>query len=245
MNGCPALVFIHGGMHDGGSWDDTVAELAARRPDLHTHAVDLPGRRSVAGDLSALTLSACADSVTEQIRAAVDPRQSVVLIGHSLAGVVIPGVVNRLGVDRIARIVFVACCVPRAGKSVFDTIPAVVREPARRVLRGPVIDKAPFVIERFIFGAGATAQQRARIRECIRPESAALIKDVPEPWEPCALWLGWVLPVRDRALPKRLQRSFIADLGGMNRVATIDAGHEVLVTHPRELAELISSMVDE
>jgi hypothetical protein len=189
-------------------------------------------------------LSACSDSVAEQIRAVVDARQSIVLIGHSLAGVVIPGVVNRLGADRIARIVFVACCVPRAGKTVFDTIPVAVRVPARRVLRKPVIHKAPFIIERFIFGGGATAQQRMRIRECICPESAALIKGIPEEWSPGALWTGWVLPVRDRALPKRMQDSFIKGLGGVDRVAEIDAGHEVLITHPRELAEVISSMIE-
>lgn len=55
--------------------------------------------------------------------------------------------------------------------------------------------------------------------------------------------VGWILPTRDRAVPPRKQRAAMAALGGFDRMTTIDAGHEVLITHPDEVAEHILAMV--
>lgn len=243
MTQSPTLVFVHGGCHNSGSWAPTISALRALHPTVEAFAVDLPGRRHIDGDLASLSLEAGTASVVNQIDERIDANRSVVLIGHSLAGVIIPGVIQRLGEKRVKRLIFVACCLPPAGKSVIDTVPAAVKLLARPVLRKPVIDTVPCLITRFIFGNKATRAQRAEIRQNLCPESTALITDTPKALSLSNIPAGWVLPTHDRALPPRLQRTFMTRLGGLDQVVTIDAGHEVPITHPGALAEVIVTML--
>ena len=60
----------------------------------------------------------CAASVRSDIDAA--GFDSVVRVGHSLAGCSMPAMVALLGV-RVRGVVFVACTVPEDGRSAFDT----------------------------------------------------------------------------------------------------------------------------
>jgi pimeloyl-ACP methyl ester carboxylesterase len=242
----PALVFVHGGCHSGSSWDETLSALRAQQPEVNAFAVNLPGRCGVEGDLASLTLDECATSVSDQIEKRIGAGSLVVLVGHSMAGVVIPGVVNRLGESRVSRIIFVACCIPPMGKSILDTLPRLVRVLARPALRKPVIEAVPFLVARFIFGNKASRNQRARIRQSCCAESTALITSkILDDYAPLRrIPIGWVLPTCDRALPPRLQKTFIESSGGFDSLATINAGHEVLITHPDELAEHILKMID-
>jgi pimeloyl-ACP methyl ester carboxylesterase len=55
----------------------------------------------------------------------------VTLVGHSLAGMTLPGVAARVS-DRIGRLVFISCVVPPHGVSVadvLDTLSPTVAEP--------------------------------------------------------------------------------------------------------------------
>ena len=242
----PSLVFIHGGCHSSESWRETLAALRARRPDVSAFAIDLPGRGEINGDLATLTVDACVESVVEQIESRVGSGTPVVLIGHSMAGVIIPRVVDRLGDSRVQRVISVACNMPPAGKSILDNLPPIVRVLASQVLRTPVIERVPSGISRFIFGNKATGAQRARIRQCACRESKALLTTKVEDYESLAtIPVGWVLPMSDRACPPRRQRASMSALKSVDRVATVDAGHEVLITHPDEVARHILVMVDQ
>src|SRR5205085_5886687 len=69
---------------------------------------------------SLLTLRDCADTLTEALRRIHAER--IVLVGHSLAGVVLPLAASRLP-DRIHHLVFLSATVPCPGTSVADTLP--------------------------------------------------------------------------------------------------------------------------
>ena len=239
-----ALAFIHGGVHTGGCWDATIASIAEVLPDVDAFAVDLPGRRDVPGDLASLTHESCADSVTEQILERLGPQGGpVVVVGHSLAGVVIPGVVQRLGLDRVRHVVFVACCIPTPGRSVLQTLPFPLSRIAGRIIgRAPVIE-APPAFARVFFGNRATPEQRDAMRANLCADSAALVTGISTARLPQTVGKSWILTEHDRALPPRLQRRFIRELGGVDTLATIDSGHEAMFTHPRELANHIVQCV--
>ena len=106
----PGLVLVHGGAHAADCWDLTVAQLMHQAPELHVLAVDLPGRRGNPGDLAALTVADCEDSVVADVEAAA--LGDVVLVGHSLAGVTVPGVVAKLGAARVREMILVSAFVP-------------------------------------------------------------------------------------------------------------------------------------
>ncbi|MFZ3316664.1 alpha/beta fold hydrolase, partial [Mycobacterium sp.] len=80
------IVFVHGGKYDSRYWQPTMEAVAEQAPGVHLLAVDLPGRRGMAGDMS---LSGCVNSAVAQVRQA--DMGSIVLVGHSLAGVTMPG----------------------------------------------------------------------------------------------------------------------------------------------------------
>ena len=85
------IVFVHGGKHDSRYWQPTMDAIAEREPSVHLLAVDLPGRRGVTGDM---TLSGCVNSAVAQVQQA--DMGSIVLDGHSLAGVTMPGIASKL-----------------------------------------------------------------------------------------------------------------------------------------------------
>ena len=234
------LAFIHGGVHTGRCWDATIASIGELRPGVDAFAVDLPGRRAVPGDLASLTHESCADSVADQILERLGPDGGpVVVVGHSLAGVVIPGLVHRLGAHRVQHVVFVACCVPPPGKSVLQTLPFPLSHIAQRIVgRAPVIE-APRWLVRFFFGNRASPAQRDTMRANLCAESAALVTGSSTEPLPPTVPTSWILTEHDRALPPRLQRRFIRELGGVDTTVTIDSGHEVMFTHPHELAKQI------
>lgn len=214
--------------------------LRAQRPQLRVLTVDMPGRREQPGDLATLTIDECITACSKQIENARNPDEQVVMVGHSLAGVVMPGLVRRLGAATIRRAVFVACCVPPPGQCVVDTLPTGLQWMVRRIVRrSPVIDSVPWVVLRFFFGNGATRLQRDRIRAVTCAESAALLLEVPTATWPNSIASTWVLPTRDRAQPPSTQRRSMTALGRMTDVRTISSGHEAMLTAPDELASIL------
>ena len=63
--------------------------------------------------------------------AEIEPRdfRDVVLVGHSLAGITLPGVAACVP-DRLSRVGFVAATVPEHGQSVVEALEAATREVA-------------------------------------------------------------------------------------------------------------------
>ncbi|MCW2613700.1 MAG: putative hydrolase, alpha/beta fold family protein [Frankiales bacterium] len=237
----PALVLVHGAQHDSRCWEPTVAELERQAPDLRVLAVDLPGRGGTPGDLSSLTIDDCVTSVLEQVEKA--GLQEVVVVGHSLAGLTVPGVVTRLGAARVRRLVLVAACVPPQGGSVLDTLAGPMRTYARRAAaRGLPAPPMPRALATWAFCNGMTAAQRRHVlgslcAEATRPtaepvDRTGLPQDVPR---------TWVLTRRDRSLRPRRQRQSIEALGGVEEVLELDACHDVMVSHPAELAGLLAA----
>lgn len=240
----PVLVFLHGGVHTGACWDDTTRAITDLRPGIETLAVDLPGRRGIAGDLATLTIEECVSSVCDQIldNVQIHRNRPLIMIGHSLAGVVLPGVVNRLG-PGVRQVIFVATCLPPVGQCVVDTLHFGFQPIVRRIAnRSPVIAEVPYPLMRWAFGNRATGRQRARMRAHFCSESSRLITEIQTVAFPKSVRTSWILTSRDRALKPAVQRKFIDSLGGVDDVVVMNAGHEVMFTHPQELAATIRNL---
>jgi pimeloyl-ACP methyl ester carboxylesterase len=91
----PALVLVHGNAHASDCWGLTIHEIHRLAPELTVLAVDLPGRRGKPGDLRTLAIGDFVDSVVGDIEEA--GLNDVVIVGHSMAGLTVPGVVTKLG----------------------------------------------------------------------------------------------------------------------------------------------------
>jgi pimeloyl-ACP methyl ester carboxylesterase len=120
----PALVLVHGGAHAADCWDLTIDEIHRLAPELTVLAVDLPGRRGKPGDLRTLTIADCVNSIVADIEdAGLD---DVVIVGHSMAGLTVPGVVTKLAASRVREMILAAACVPGEGDAMVDVMSALV-----------------------------------------------------------------------------------------------------------------------
>jgi pimeloyl-ACP methyl ester carboxylesterase len=118
-----AFALVHGGWHGGWCWQLVQAELASR------------GHSSVAPDLPITDPAAGAVAYADAVLAALPPDE-VVLVAHSLAGLVAPLVAAAAPVRRI---VYLAAMLPEPGRSVDDRARAGQRMTRRGIGRGQAV----------------------------------------------------------------------------------------------------------
>jgi pimeloyl-ACP methyl ester carboxylesterase len=232
------VVLVHGGYHGAWCWDGVVSRL-----DAPTLAVDLPGRGSHPMDLDEVTIEVSADSVLADIDAAGFDR--VVLVGHSLAGVTLPVVAGKLG-DRVVRLVFVSCLVVPDGESVLTMNPAEQREAFDRRLRsGPgEVTTLSADHHRALLGNDLDDQQCSYVLDRVGPDSMRFFTDTVT-WsaETRGIPSTYVRLLQDRAVALADQDEMIRRLGPGVTVHDIDAGHEVMITRPDDLAAIVNRIV--
>jgi pimeloyl-ACP methyl ester carboxylesterase len=127
------FVLVHGAWHGGWCWRDV-----ARTPRAAGHTVYTPtltglgARRHLLS--GAVGLEVFALDVTNLLEA--EELADVVLVGHSLRGVTITAVADRLP-DRLRRLVYVDGGVLQSGENVFAGYPATVVAARRAAAASP------------------------------------------------------------------------------------------------------------
>jgi pimeloyl-ACP methyl ester carboxylesterase len=234
----PALVLVHGGAHAADCWDLTLNEIQALEPNLAVLAVDLPGRRGKAGDLRTLTVADWVDSVVTDIEDA--GLNDVVIVGHSMAGLTVPGVVAKLGGSCVRELILAAACVPHEGAAMVDVVARhtafAIRRNAKK--REPYI--VPPVVARFIFFNGVPRARRRSMAGRLYPESSQIpIEKVSLRNMPGDVPRTWILTLRDRTHPVSEQRASIEAIGGVQNVVEMDTCHGLMVSEPKRLARTL------
>jgi pimeloyl-ACP methyl ester carboxylesterase len=197
-------------------------------------AVDLPGRGSRPADLEKLALRDFAASVAADVETAKLRR--VVLVGHSMAGLTIPHLIERIP-ERVAHVVFVSCLVPRDGQTLYQ---AMSLDGGDVQQRGQVMLSDPETARRMFCNDMDPAQTRF-VLERLCPEApgvmtepaslAGLRRPVPR---------SYVKLLRDQALEPAMQDEFIRNAGPGCAVHELDAGHNAMISQPRALAAILN-----
>jgi pimeloyl-ACP methyl ester carboxylesterase len=100
--------------------------------------------------------------------------------------------------------------------------------------------KIPRPVTRFAFCNGMTPEQRRLTMSKLRAESPRIPGEpVNRSDLPDAVPRTWILTTRDRALSQKSQRASIAALGGVEVVIPMDACHELMFSHPEQLAKIL------
>src|SRR5277367_278068 len=235
----PDLVLVHGGAHAGDCWDLVLAELHCQEPELRTLAVDLPGRGRTPGDLATATIGEWVNSGVADIEEA--GLGDIVIVGHSMAGVTVPGVVAKLGSSRVREMILATAFVPPQGSAIADTLGGPLAVFARRAARIGRPMKIPAPAARWAFCNGMTPAQRRLTMSKLLVESARIPGEpVDRSGLPTDVPRTWILTTRDRALSVKSQHASMAALGGVQEVIPVDACHEVMFSHPERLAEILA-----
>jgi pimeloyl-ACP methyl ester carboxylesterase len=234
----PALVVVHGGGLAADSWELTVSEINRLAPVLTVLAPELPGRRNKPGDLREMTIGDFVDSLVRDIERA--GLEEIVIVGHSLGGMTLAGVVTKLGAARVREMIFAAAFLPPEGTTIAESSPWLLATVARRFAKGGVPRETPKWMARFTYLNGVPSHRRRFMTGKLYAESLRILTEVV-PWYgmPDDIPRTWILTRRDRALAPKLQRKYIEALGGVQTLIEVDTCHCLMVSEPKRLAEIL------
>ena len=224
---------MHGGAHGAWCWSPLLPLL-----DGDVLAVDLPPKSIRGGPdryespsgLGDVRLSDFVDSVQRDVEAAAFER--FVLVGHSMGGLTISELARREP-DRVEHLVYVSCMVPREGESAMQALPT------------GLLETPPDLVE--MFCSDMDEEQTRFVVEHIGTEAAAVLEEpVSRAGIPPELPKTFVKLLRDRSLDPDHQDTLIQNLrespGGPVDVVTIDSGHDVMISRPKELADVLNAI---
>ena len=235
------LVFLHGGYHGSWCWSYLFAELRTT-PELFGRllALDVPGAGTKSGrDTQKETIASIAHELNEELRAA--GIRKAALIGHSLAGVIVP-VMAAEDPSLFGDLIFLQTTVPEEGQSQSDqTGSRLPQDPERDIskMSRPQIFTA-------LFGVDLSAEQlRWLLAETAQDDVPKALPEEPitrKGYDPACFRTSYVLAKRDPVLPPAWQRRFAERLGCV-RIVEIDTPHEAFISHPKLLADTLRALV--
>lgn len=228
------FVLVHGSFHGGWCWDAVVARLTAA--GHRALAPDLPGRDGHA--LASLSLDDYATRIADVVTA---EREPVVLVGHSMGGVVVTTVAERIP-ERLERLVYVCAFLPANGQSLLD----LAKTDTESVLmRNLVIDEPTGT--HHVRPAGA---RESFYHDCPDADAArATARLVPEPLAVVATPVAttatrfgrvaraYIECTDDRAVGPALQRRMHA--AQPCRVTPLSSSHSPFLARPDELTRAL------
>jgi pimeloyl-ACP methyl ester carboxylesterase len=230
------FVLVHGGGHGGWCYWKVARLLRDAGHDVYTPTLTGLAERqhvlSVDTNLSTHIIDVVSLLEYEDLH-------GVILVGHSYGGMVITGVADRAA-DRIRELVYLDAAHPRDGESLVDTAPASMAfaRSSSRIVNG--VELVMWPNDAMVAAMGVSD-----------PADVAVLraKMTPHPWKAFEERLHFVNGVTASRLPRTnincspsLRHSSEADrarqLDG-HRNLEIDTGHDVMITEPRRLTDML------
>ena len=230
------FLLIHGGSHGAWCWGGVIRELD--RIGRKGRAFDLPGAGDDSTPRASVTFNSYVSAVNVFIEA--EDLRDFALVGHSLAGILLPDIVaeNR---ERAREVVFVAAYVLDRGERAIDLI-AHDRIPEYYRLagaspEGSIMLSYDTARQRF-FSDLSDAEARAFYAKLTPQPLVPYLEPVQHGTRSISSMSRYIICRNDRNLPVDLCRRFAEKLGGT--IEEIDAGHDVMLSKPIELAALLT-----
>jgi pimeloyl-ACP methyl ester carboxylesterase len=222
-----SVVLIHGAWADGSSWSAVIEQLQAEG-----HKVTAPQfpMTSLADDVARL----------RQVLALQDG--ATVLVGHSYGG----QIMTALGADapNVVALVYIAAFGLDEGESLGALL---AQGPPMPALVHQFVDNAGFVWlseDDFVNHFAADVEPaKARVLYAVQqPLAAGAFNDVMgmPAWKSLPSW--YLVASDDEALPPDAERLFSKRMGAT--VVEVPASHLAMVSHPKDVVQLIESALD-
>ncbi len=229
------FLFVHGGCHGAWCWDSLIHNL--ENLGHKGFALDLPGHGSDRTPRQDVTFNSYVEKLSQFIEE--KDLAKLVVVGHSLAGIILPEIASRFP-ERIHHLIFIAAYVLNEGESAIELVPADRRQ--------SYFDIAAQSPEKSISLDFETAHRRFFSDLDEEDARQFYAKLTPQPLEvylqpasvsPSVLpqRLTYIICKNDGALPYELCVSFAEKLAGDKY--EIESDHDVMLSHPEELADLL------
>jgi pimeloyl-ACP methyl ester carboxylesterase len=236
------FVLVHGTGHGGWCWRFIAPLLRAAGHEVYAPTLTGLGASShLLHEVNRISLGTHIQDVSNTLF--YEDLSSVVLVGHSYSGMVITGVVAKQP-QRLAHLVYLDAYLPLEGENEISLWPSKQVERYRNDVASGKRFRQPSAVMPLL---GITDPKMAEwVRERLTPHPYTTYEDPPPPGTPESASLPrtyihctpgsfaqWTQPFAARA--RKL---------GWN-VQTIAAGHDVMITHPNELADILLKVAGE
>ena len=226
------IALVHGSYHGAWCWDFLKPEL------------ERLGHRAITMDLPISNPALGAADYAQAIEDALDPGSEPMLVGHSMAGLVIPLVAAR---RPVRRLVFLAAFLPTPGKSANEqrgTEPIDARVPPKSAewtdLGDDVWMVGPRTATELFFHDAPPAVARWAVQR-LRPQAYGVMKEV----SPLAAWPAVesrsIVCREDRAISPAWLRAAARERLGVDAIE-LEGSHSPFLTRPAELARVLDSL---
>jgi pimeloyl-ACP methyl ester carboxylesterase len=230
-------VLVHGGGHGGWCYQHVARLLRAKGHEVYTPTLTGLGERSH-------LLSGAVDlnlHVTDVVKVLeFEDLRNVILVGHSYGGMVITGAAGRAA-DRIGHLVYLDAATPKNDQSLVDVAGPYILA-ARAKGRSRVVDGVELVLF-----PGEDPMNFFGVKD---PEQIAWMKPklTPHPWKCFEQKLVLANETAMRKIPRThivctstLKTRDVAALKASSdgRVWDVDTGHDLMITEPEKVAELL------
>jgi pimeloyl-ACP methyl ester carboxylesterase len=226
-NSLPSVVLIHGAWADGSSWSAVIEQLQAE------------GYRVTAPQFP---LTSLADDVARLRQVLALQTGPTVLVGHSYGG----QIMTALGQDapNVVALVYIAAFGLDEGESLGALL---AQGPVTPALAHQIVDQRGFVWlseDDFVnhFAADVDPVKARALYAIQQPLAASALDermDVPA-WKSVPSW--YLVASDDQAIPPDVERLFAQRMGAT--VVEVPSSHLAMVSHPKDVVELIQSALD-
>lgn len=236
-------ILIHGAWHGAWCWNKVAPIIRAGGHKVIAN--DLPGHGRDIRHASEVSLDDYANSIKQ---VANDQRGQVVLVGHSMAGMVISQAAEKLGPEKISALIYLDAFLPRDGESLFALVEAALNHSTR-------VSRKPMLVENIVSSPDY-------VTNSVNPEMAAQIfyHDCSEEDQKYATGQMTSEPVIPLATPVRLtdaifgivpkyfilctetrdmDKSFFSTHVPCEEIYTLESSHSPFFSMPEKLAELL------
>jgi pimeloyl-ACP methyl ester carboxylesterase len=159
----------------------------------------------------------------------------VVLVGHSMGGIVVPRVAERVA-DRLARVVWLAAAVTLDGETLLDAVPQTPEVAAAVTIRpdGSLTTDHDVLIG--VLLQDGTDDDRAWVRARHRdyPKHALVEPGRLSAFLALGLPVSYVVALDDRIIPPEVARGFAARLGV--EPVEVPGSHDCIISRPAAVA---------
>ena len=231
-----AFVLVHGTGHGGWCWQFLAPLLRAAGHDVYTPTLTGLGSSShLLNELTRISLDTHVKDITNLLF--YEDLSEVVLVGHSYGGMVITGVAAKEP-KRLAQIVYLDAYLPLEGENEIALWPADQKKKYHDDIASGIRFRPPIAPSM----VGISDPKMSKwVEERSTPHPYSTYEDpppvsgtsestsIPRTYIHCTLgpFSSWMEPFATRAHKLKWN------------VYTMAAGHDVMITHPKELAEIL------
>ncbi|HEU4469643.1 MAG TPA: alpha/beta fold hydrolase [Flavisolibacter sp.] len=240
-------VLVHGAWHGAWCWNKLTPLMQVR--GHKAIAVDLPGHGNDSANVEDISLD---DYVNKVAKCISSQDESVILVGHSMSGIVISQVAEKLGGKKISALVYLDAFLPRDGETLFSLVEATLRQlPANSLSEPSLVENIILSEDHKTNTINPGLAGWLFYHDCPEEETQfALARMSKEPVAPLATPLRLTDEVYG-AIPKYyilcreskdLDKTFLSTNMPCKKIYRLPSGHSPFFSMPEKLEEILNEI---